>query len=206
MAEPVSFAAPGSTLFVQTPPMLAFDPGSKFTAGLLRQGTAAIDGFTLALGYPDDPDPNAVLDDPERLRAYTDRITELGLTLWDRHFPGQGLRVVVEWTHRPRKGKGGGFRSIPIRDWVIPRMVVAAVTTCFTGCVILAPQGAGGRHKASNGGTGRARDYYPLSLIGVRPRAWEVNEAPRGCRDHEQAAYTLAGLAELASRNRGRHG
>jgi hypothetical protein len=193
--------APGSTLHISTPPTLVFDPGSKFTAGLLREGIAAIDGFTLALAYPDDSDPNAILDDHEALRRYTDRITEHGLALWDRHFAGKPVRVVVEATNRPRKG--GKFARVPIRDWVIPQRVVTAITTCFPGAVILPRQGAGGRHKVANGGTGNPRDYYPSSLIGPRPRGWADNEVPRGCRDHEQTCYTLAGLAELAMREKG---
>ncbi|MGH8887526.1 MAG: hypothetical protein ACRDYX_20625 [Egibacteraceae bacterium] len=52
MAEPAPVPAPGSTLHVDCPPTLTFDPGSKFTAGLLREGEDAIDGFTLALAYP----------------------------------------------------------------------------------------------------------------------------------------------------------
>lgn len=147
-------------MHVNCPPTLTFDPGSKFTAGLLRECTDAIDGFTLALAYPDDPDLNAVLDAHEALRVYTDRITDHAVALWDTHFPGKPVRVVIEAMDRPRKGVSG-------------------------------------RHKAGNGGTGNPRDYYPTSLIGARPCGWDVNEAPRGARDHEQAAYTLAGLAEL---------
>jgi hypothetical protein len=187
----------GSTLDVITPVSLAFDPGSKFTAGLLREGAEAVDGFTLALAYPEGPDRNAVLDDHEALRAYTDRITEQGLALWDRHYAGKPVRVVVEAAYRPSTGKGRG--RIPLRDWIVPKLVVAAITTCFPGAVILPPQGAGGRHKVSNGGTGRLADYYPAALIGRRPATWGPNEEPRGSRDHEQAAYTLAGLAELAA-------
>jgi hypothetical protein len=177
--------------------MLVFDPGSKFTAGLLRKGTDAIDGFTLALAYPDDPDPNAILDDHEALRRYTDRITQAGMDIWDRHFPGKHIRVVVEATNRPKKG--GRYGRIPIHTWVIPQRVATAITSCFTGCVILPAQHAGGRHKVVNGGTGNPRDYYPPRLIGPPPRDWYACEEPRRRRDHEQAAYTLAGLAELAS-------
>ncbi len=177
MAEPTPVRAPGSTLHVACPPTLAFDPGSKFTAGLLREGSDAIDAFTLALAYPDAPDPNVILDDYEAIRAYTDRITTHGLALWDSYFPGRGVRVVVEWANRPKKG--GRYRRVPIRDWVIPRMVIAAITTCFTDCVILPPQGAGGRHKVANGGTGRSADYYPSNLIGAPPRGWTASEEPR---------------------------
>ncbi|MGH8904052.1 MAG: hypothetical protein ACRDYA_20830 [Egibacteraceae bacterium] len=145
--------------------------------------------------YPDDPDPNAVLDDHEALRTYTDRITDHAVALWDTYYPGKPIRVVVEATNRPRKG--GSFVRIPIRDWAIPQRITTAITTCFTGAVLLPRQGVSGRHKAANGGTGNPRDYYPTSLIGARPRGWDVNEAPRGSRDHEHAAYTLAGLAEL---------
>jgi hypothetical protein len=193
-------AVSGSTLYVETPVTLAFDPGSKFTAGLLREGAEAIDAFTLALAYPDAGDPNAVLDDHEALRAYTDRITEQGLTLWDKHYAGKPVRVVIEAHNRPRRG--GRYGNIPIRDWVIPRMVIAAVTSAFPGAVILPPQRAGGRHKVSNGGTGRPADYYPAVLIGRRPTSWGLNEAHDRVRDHEQAAYTLAGLAELAAAGR----
>jgi hypothetical protein len=187
----------GSTLHVDCPPTLAFDPGSKFTAGLLREGADAVDAFTLALGYPEGPDRNAVLDDFEALRAYTDRITQAALDLWDAHYQAKPVRVVIEAHNRPRKG--GRYGNIPIRDWVIPRMVIAAVTSSFPGAVILPPQRAGGRHKPSNGGTGKPADYYPAALIGRRPATWGPNEAHDHVRDHEQAAYTLAGLAELAA-------
>jgi hypothetical protein len=200
MAESARVPAPGSTLHVHCPPMLAFDPGSKFTAGLLREGIYAINGFTLALAYPDDPDPNAVLDDHEALRVYTDRITQAGLDVWDSHLPDKPVRVVIEAANRPTKVSRYG--RVPLRDWVIPQRIMTAVTTCFPGAVILAPQHAGGRHKRSKGGTGRPADYYPPNLIGPPPPGW-LTEEPERRRDHEQAAYTLAGLAQLLAGGEG---
>lgn len=194
MADPTPAAAPGSTLHIHCPPSLAFDAGSKYTGGVLREGDEAIDGFTVALNHEGE-----VLDDLEALRVYCDRVTDAGATVWDRHFPGRDVRVVVEAHTRPRRG--GALGRIPLKDYVIPLAVVTAVWTAFPGCLILPPQRAGGRHKPSQGGTGRLPDYYPPTLIRHgRPALWLPNEHPKGVRDHEQAAYVLAGLAELLAR------
>jgi hypothetical protein len=187
--------APGSTLHIACPPTLAFDSGSRFTAGLLREGADALDGFTLSLQHPDDP---SVLDAHEAVRAYTDRIVEQAIAAWDRHFRGVVLRVAVEVTNRPTGGRGRG--RIPLHCWVVASRVVAALTGAFPGCVLVPPRRCGHRHLVSNGGTGNLADYYPRNLIGSTPPAWGPNEASRGRRDHQWAAYTVAAEAELITR------
>jgi hypothetical protein len=197
--------ATGSTLHVPCPAMLAIVPGSRFTAGVIRRGTDALDGFTLALPFQQRAaDPNAVLDDPETLRTYFDRVTDQAYDLWERHFapPVEGeppLDVVVGWAARPGKGS---HRSTPLRDWVIPRMLTCAVVSAFQGAEIHSSLSILGTHRSSRGGSGNAMDYYPRVLIKQRPSSWALNEHYENTRDYEQAAFVLAGLAELERRAR----
>jgi hypothetical protein len=194
----VTVISPGSTLHIQCPPTLAYDPGSKWTAGLLRVGADALDGFTLALGLPDSPD---LINAHEAVRVYTDRIIEHGLAAWDKHFRGQQIRVAVEVTDRPTGGRGRG--KVALHQWVLASRVAAAITGAFPGCVLVPPAKCGHRHLVANGGTGRIGDYYPPQLIGSHPLDWGPIESHRKRRDHEWAAYVIAAEAELL--NGGRH-
>jgi hypothetical protein len=224
MAEPVSAPAPGSTLHVPTVPTIAVDSGSVWTGALVRIGTQALDGVTLGLldahGQPLTAHYRnlcsealtdfwrSFLDDREALRATRDRVLDQIDAWWERFFPeahaagADGFRVVVETAKLPTKI--GRSSRVPLRDHMLPRELAAAISARFSGAVLIEPNSHGGRHLVSNGGTGKPGDYYPRSLIGPRPRHWGLSEHPKRVRDHEQAAYTLAGEAEL--RSGGRHG
>jgi hypothetical protein len=226
MADPVSAPAPGSTLHVPTVPMIAVDSGSVWTAVVVRIGTQALDGATLGLldarGGPLAASYRQLrgegltvfwrefLDNHEALRATRDRVLDQIDRFWEHYLSeayaagADGFRIVAETTHLPKRGNGGTPSRMPPRDWVLPRELAAAIAGRFTGTVLVEANSHGGRHLVSNGGTGRAGDYYPRSLIGPRPAHWGPSEHPRHIRDHEQAAYTLAGEAEL--HGGGRHG
>jgi hypothetical protein len=218
--------APGSTLHVHTVPTIAVDPGCPWTGLVVRIGKEVRDGATLGLldanGQPLTPHYNglrgealtefwrAYLDDHEALRATRDRVLDQIDIWWERFLPdarragADGFRVVAETSRLPKRGNGGGPSRVPPRNWVLPRELAAAISARFSGAVLIEPNSHGGRHLPRNGGTGRPQDYYPRELIGPRPRHWGLSEHPRRVRDHEQAAYTLAGEAEL--RHEGCHG
>jgi hypothetical protein len=228
MADPVSVPAPGSTLHVPTVPMIAVDSGSVWTAIIVRIGTQALDAVTLGLldaqGQPLTPHYcglrgealtdfwRSYVDDHEALRATRDRVLDQIEAFWEFYLPearavgADGFRIVAETAKLPTKIGRGGSSRVPLRDHMLPRELAAAISARFTGALLIEPNGHGGRHLPRNGGTGRPQDYYPRELIGPRPRHWGLSEHPKHLRDHEQAAYTLAGLAELASRSGGRHG
>jgi hypothetical protein len=217
----ISERASGTTLHIPTVATISCDPGSLWTAVLVRIGTAALDGATLGLldanSQPLTPLYRtlrgealaafwrAFLDDHEALRATRDRVLDRIDHFWEKYLPqareagAEGFRVVVETATLAKRGNGGVPSRVPIRDWLLPRELVAAISGRFTDTAFIAPNGHGGRHLARNGGTGRAADYYPRELIGQSPPDWGPNEHPRHVRDHEQAAYTLAGEAELRS-------
>jgi hypothetical protein len=204
MAEPVLVAAPGSTLHVTTVPMIAVDSGSVWTAIIVRIGTQALDGATLGLldargqslaaGYRQLRGQALTafwrdyLDNHEALRATRDRVLDQIDRFWERYLRqayaagADGFRIVAETTHLPKRGNRGTPSRMPPRDWVLPRELAAAIAGRFTGTVLVEANSHGGRHLASNGGTGRAGDYYPRELIGPRPAHWGLSEHPRHIR------------------------
>ncbi|RJL19281.1 hypothetical protein D5H75_40530 [Bailinhaonella thermotolerans] len=171
--------------------VLGIDPGRRWTAAVLRVGAAAVYGWTL--GPVDEagrPAP-AAADNVHDLAAwarYMARIIDAIETTIERHreLGGGPVRLAVEVVVPP-----GG--RIALADWLIPRQVVAGVLAYDPHAVLIRP-----------GGHGRARpvtEAYPPELwparggTGGRPPAWGPCEARRGERDHERAAYDIAGAA-----------
>jgi hypothetical protein len=77
------------------------------------------------------------------------------------------------------------FQQLPMRDWVVPRQVAAAVIGAFPRAKLIRPDRLGRRPAAE----------YPAELRGHCPPGWGPCEARNGERDHERAAYDVAGLA-----------
>jgi hypothetical protein len=171
--------------------VLGVDPGRRWTAGVLRVGAAAVHGWTLgpvdAQGHPSP----AAVDNVHDLTAwarYMRRLVDTIETTMDRHRAAGGGRVALacEMVIPP-----GG--RIALADWLIPRQIVAGLLTFDPGLVQIRPDGHGKARPVS--------DHYPPELWpakgnrGGRPDTWGPNEARRGERDHERAAYDIAGAA-----------
>ena len=165
--------------------VLGIDPGSRWTGGCLVVDGDPLDGWTIGPTGPDgEPQANALddLNDVQALARYVTAVVDAAVTSADlvRDAFGVPLTVAVEGVRVPRGGSSG---RVPLRDWVTPRCVLAAVAGTFPAAVIL-PAGAGG--------TGRPREEYPEPLRRRRPSTWGANMARRGERDHERSAYDLA--------------
>jgi hypothetical protein len=184
----------GSTLHVEVPPTIAVDPGSRYTAGLLRVGAEAVDGFTVA---PVDEHGDVALDalddldDGAALQRYLDLILREIDGMWDRYDPDAPIRVAVEQYMLLNKHNRRSLLAA-----FVPRQVIAAVLGRYEGAVLV-PHGCnGGRHQLARGGTGNPADYYPPQLFGGGwPSRWGPNMHPRRMKDHVQSCYDLAPLA-----------
>jgi hypothetical protein len=70
-------------------------------------------------------------------------------------------------------------------DWLVPREVTVAVAAAYPGALLVEPEDYGRRDRLQ----------YPTELRRRRPLHWGPCEAPRGERDHERAAFDIAGAA-----------
>ncbi|XVQ16365.1 hypothetical protein ACQP1W_52470 (plasmid) [Spirillospora sp. CA-255316] len=170
--------------------VLGVDPGRRWTAGVLRVGREALHGWTVgpvdASGRPD----SAAVDNAHDLVAwarYMARIVDMIEDTMARAPAGGRVALACEVVIPP------GGRRIALADWLVPRQIVAAVLGYDPRTVLIRPD----RH-------GQARpvaEHYPPALwpakgaLGGRPASWGPNEARRGERDHERAAYDIAGAA-----------
>ncbi|MFI0425111.1 hypothetical protein [Spongiactinospora sp. 9N601] len=180
------------------PAVLGIDPGRRWTAGVLRAGDTALHGWTLgpvdASGHPDPTGADSV-HDLAAWGRYMVRIIDAIEDTIARHkagayaAPGGPVVLAVEMVVPP-----GG--RIALADWLIPRQIVAALVAYDPGAVLVAP-----------GGHGKARpvvEHYPPALwptkgaTGGRPASWGPCESRRGERDHERAAWDVAGVALAA--------
>lgn len=167
--------------------VLGIDPGSRWTAGVLRVGDDAIYGWTVG---PGSDDAAKQLDDPDDMAAvnrYVQRIIErIGETLVLAEERGyERRRMGVETVRVPIGWRNGRRTSISLVDWLVPRQVTAAILGAYPTTRLVLPD----RH-------GRAElDSYPVELRRQRPPGWGRNDSRRGERDHERAAYDIAGVA-----------
>jgi hypothetical protein len=103
------------------------------------------------------------------------------------------VRVAVEVPGVPigyQAGSGSKFQRLPLRDWIVPRQVAAAVLGGFPEAKVVRPDGYGRRRLGE----------YPIELRGRRPPSWGINEARQGERDHERAAFDVAGAGMVQPR------
>lgn len=164
-------------------PVLGIDPGSRWTAGVLRYGADARYGWTVG---PLDPrgqrDPRS-LDrmDAERLDRYVRRVLAYVDMAFDKAVQDYGTCLLaIELPGPPRRRS-----TLPVRDWLIPWSVAWSVFGRYEGAVLVHPDAYGRR----------PRNEYPEPLRLRRPPHWGPCEARRGERDHERAAYDVAGVA-----------
>jgi len=173
--------------------VIGIDPGARWTAAVLRTGDYASYGWTYGpvnrLGELD----AAALSDPDDWAAfsrYAGRVLDaLGqlVTEAEQHHGG-AVRVAIEALHVPVGWKSvghGRYNRLPLVDWLTPCRMVAAVLGAYPDARLVQPDQLGRR----------PAEDYPRELRGPRPANWGPCEARRGERDHERAAYDVAGLA-----------
>ncbi len=179
---------------VAAPPALAVlgvDPGSRWTAGCLRFGDTALDGWTV--GPRDEAGRRHAtalerVDDVAAAARYIHRVCDTIAETLDRARDVHGLarvRLAVENMHVPKGWMAGNRTRVSIVDWLMPRQVVIGVLAAFPDARLIEPAGYGKRPPAD----------YPSELRRRRPASWGGNDNPKGERDHERAAYDVAGAA-----------
>jgi hypothetical protein len=122
-----------------------------------------------------------------RLVAGLDELVNYARTRWGE------VRIGIEVPGVPigyRPGSPAKFQRLPMRDWLIPRQVAAAVIGAYPDARLIRPDHLGRRPLGE----------YPHDLRGLRPPNWGPCEARKGERDHERAAYDVAGRAMVLPR------
>ncbi|RJQ70555.1 hypothetical protein D5S17_28925 [Pseudonocardiaceae bacterium YIM PH 21723] len=186
-------AAPVRPPDLGTPPCIGVDPGAKWTAAVLRVGDYAEHGWTMGpidrRGVLD----SAALDDVDDWYAIQRYMVKMltGLDqLVDYATDRYGaVRVGVE-TPKVPVGYQPNSRlanRLPMGEWLLPKLFTAAVIGAYPASRLVLPDKLGRRPATE----------YPRELRGTRPPGWGPNEARRGERDHERAAYDIAGLAAV---------
>lgn len=173
-------------------PCIGVDPGQTWTAAVLRIGTFGAHGWTIG---PADRhgvirrDALNEVDAWDAFALYIARLAEALDTLVEYAVGQYGtVRIGVEVPHVPvgwQPGSATRFQRLPMRDWIVPRQVAAAVFGLYPDAKVVRPDGFGSRPATA----------YPAELRGSRPAGWGPNETPRRERDHERAAYDIAGAA-----------
>ncbi len=166
--------------------VIGVDPGWRWTAGVLRVGDDVIDGFTVGpVGHRKANDTMA----PVAMDNYTHQVGQALDYLWD---------IAVDLGHRPRVAvemptmpTGSKSFVVKFRAYKVTNDVAWFVKGRYDAVRVRA-DGNGNRHKIDHGGSGKLEDHYPASLIRRRQLAGPCH-APRHERDHERAAYDVAG-------------
>lgn len=186
-------------------PTLGVDPGERWVGLCVRVGLAVVDACTVEL--PPASDPGADRVRVERLLSRMDALADRheadarvaaqmrGVVLADGQSP---WRVAVESATRPSAYLRG--EKVPQRVnvyWSTAQALALyyAVLAAYPAAVIVAPDHHGKRHQASACGSGNALNYYPPELVRLRPHDFTDSDAQD--RDHERAAFDVAGVANL---------
>ncbi len=186
-AASTSTAEPAAAL-----PVIGIDPGARWTAAVLRVGDHPVNGWTYGpvnrLGELD----AAALSNPDDWAAfgrYAGRVLDaLGQLVTEAEKQHGAVRVAIEALNVPvgwRSVGHGRYNRLPLVDWLTPCRMVAAVLGAYPDARLVLPDQLGRR----------PAEDYPRELRGPRPADWGPGEARRGERDHERAAYDIAGLA-----------
>lgn len=183
--------------------VLGIDPGRRWTAGVLRVGAEARYGWTVGpvdeVGRPDAAAVDEV-DDVAAWGRYMRRVLDQVEATFDRH--GGPVHLACEVIVPPLG------RRIALADWLVPRQILAGLIAYDPNTVLIRAAGHGKAHydRDTRGKLVRARPvsaHYPPALwpakgrTGGRPAHWGPNEARRGERDHERAAYDIAGAGAV---------
>ncbi|HEX3781314.1 MAG TPA: hypothetical protein VHX38_16760 [Pseudonocardiaceae bacterium] len=195
--QPDTATAPALSWAQPPLPTIGVDPGQTWTAAVLRVGDTAVHGWTMgpvdrsgtvirdALNEVDNWDAFALYT--ARLVEGLDELADYARTRWGE------VRIGIEVPGVPigwRPGSPPKFQRLPMRDWLIPRQVAAAVLGAYPQARLIRPDHLGRR----------PAHEYPADLRGARPPSWGPCEARKGERDHERAAYDVAGRAMVLPR------
>lgn len=167
--------------------VVGVDPGARWSAGVLRAGDAALWGWTV--GPHDHEGRPVAIADPDDLAAvstYADRVAEMvERTIRYAEKAGhQRIRIAIEEVRTPIGWQYGRRTRITLADWLTPRCVAMAIRGAWPDARWV----PAARHGQ------RDRMAYPIELQRSRPPSWPPNEARRGERDHERAAFDIAGV------------
>jgi hypothetical protein len=187
-----NLALPAQTAPTETLAVLGVDPGARWTAGVLRAGQAALYGWTIGPRSETGVRDRTALDDPDDMAAvgrYVARVIEqIDATLDIAEARGfSRVRIGVEMIRVPVGWRHGRKSAVSLVDWLMPRQIGVAVMAAYPNARLVLP--------ASHGM--QDRESYPAELRRRRPPGWGVNETPKHERDHERAAYDVAGAAAL---------
>lgn len=172
-------------------PTIGVDPGARWTAACLRVDDHPANGWTLGPVDRAGALSPAALDDPDDWYALQRYITRIGRALDELVDEATtrfgGVRIGIEVPRVPVGYQPGASRynRLPLHVWLVPKLVAAGVIAVYPDTRLVAPD------KLGHDKAGR----YPRELRGTRPLHWGPCEARRGERDHERAAYDVAGLA-----------
>ncbi len=201
-----------TTLDVNCYPTVGVDTGERWCGICVRIGLDVVDATTVDLPPADGPGADRVR--VERLLARVDEVMTrheadavVGAQLRGvRLDVGQSpWRLAVEAVHRPSAYLRG--QRVPPRQQVYWSTAQAmalyyAVLATFPDAVVVQPDHHGKRHqpRETGGSSGLWQDYYPAPLHRVRPHDFTASDSQD--RDHERAAYDVAGAANLPEADR----
>lgn len=176
-------------------PVIGVDPGARWTALVLRVGRRPLYGSTLGpLNRVGAPDP-AALDNPSDLaavaqyhRSIADELDRV-VNRVEREF-GRLPWIAVEHNVPPVS-----WRSVKLPHWLNTYTVCTSLLTLYPGAVLV---------PMAKHGTGPLLTYPEALRPRMRPATWGPNHARRGERDHERAAYDIAGAAAQLLHKAGR--
>jgi hypothetical protein len=176
---------------VEPLPVIGVDPGSRWTAACLRVGDEPVYGWTLGPVDARGVVMPTALDDPDDLLAkarYFERISDLLERDIEQATTRYGrVGLAIEAIRIPPPARYGRSK-LRLVDWLTPHCLVIALLTGFPDAVLVETNGHGAGLVAE----------YPAELGRKRPSWWGPNEARRGERQHERAAYDIAGAATSA--------
>lgn len=180
------------------PPVLAVDPGGRWTGVCLRAGRLAVEAMTVPrLGTLDDHRSTVafaerVLEEAEALLARSKPALTRLAERWERD--PTPVRWAVETFVAPSRWRGGKAASAVQRFASSgPVGVQVGMLVGRHGALLVPPHGDGGWDNLPT-------DAYPSTLTGRTPEGWRVLRDDKGrspARSHQRAAYALAGAAHL---------
>jgi hypothetical protein len=192
-------------------PTIGIDPGQRWTGIAVRINDRCLDAVTLARPEGQENDDTSRY---EADRSFAGQVLDMVDLLLDRHHDagvGAASDWEASWDTTPWRVAIEGVRTAQpymagrkvhyTRNvmWAITQLAViyGAVIGHFPHAVVVRPAHFDELHLPKYGGTGTKADTYPKELLRLRPRWFGPNEHPRGERRHEQAAWAIAGAAQL---------